>query len=110
MSQNYLRKDGSANYDVCLYVANWPERRITHWKTLIPARAIENQAYVVALNRVGEDGNNFKYSGDSMVCDASGERINDANTNDDVIQKVILSKPELGKFRTKLNFLRDVDH
>jgi omega-amidase len=50
-------------YDVLLYVANWPERRVHAWKTLLTARAIENQCYVVGVNRVGEDGNGIDHNG-----------------------------------------------
>src|ERR1700741_3690981 len=59
-------------YDVLIYVANWPERRIHAWKTLLQARAIENQCYVVGTNRVGDDGNNIHYSGESMIIDPLG--------------------------------------
>ena len=59
-------------YDVLIYVANWPERRNTAWKTLLQARAIENQSYVVGVNRVGKDGNDIYHSGDSMIIDPLG--------------------------------------
>jgi predicted amidohydrolase len=60
------------SYDVALFIANWPEKRSPHWRTLLRARAIENQCYVIGLNRVGLDGNGFNYSGDSAVIDATG--------------------------------------
>lgn len=60
-------------YDALLYVANWPERRSHAWKSLVVARAIENQCFVLAVNRVGEDGNQIYYSGDSMIVDPLGE-------------------------------------
>ena len=56
-------------YDVLIYVANWPERRSLAWKTLLQARAIENQCYIIGVNRVGNDGNDVYHSGDSMVID-----------------------------------------
>ncbi|MEQ8152494.1 MAG: amidohydrolase [Smithellaceae bacterium] len=59
-------------YDVAVFVANWPARRAPHWKLLMPARAVENQVYVVGVNRVGEDGNGIAYSGDSAVIDPLG--------------------------------------
>jgi predicted amidohydrolase len=65
--------EGAADYDIALFVANWPERRRTHWQKLLMARAIENQAYVVGLNRVGADGNNISYVGDSAIIDYAGE-------------------------------------
>lgn len=63
------------DYDLALYVANWPERRAHHWRTLALARAIENLAYVVVVNRVGEDGNAIAYSGDSMAIDPQGRAL-----------------------------------
>ncbi len=62
-----------AEYDILIYVANWPERRNHAWKTLLQARAIENQCYVVGVNRVGNDGNDIHHSGDSMIIDPMGE-------------------------------------
>ncbi|WP_413727104.1 amidohydrolase [Sodalis sp. RH19] len=60
------------DYDLALYVANWPAPRASHWQTLLAARAIENQAYVAGCNRVGTDGNGHQYSGDSMIIDPAG--------------------------------------
>ena len=65
------------NYDLLYYVANWPERRVKHWQQLLIARAIENQSYVVGVNRVGNDGNGIEHSGHSAVIDAMGERLTD---------------------------------
>ena len=59
-------------YDVAVFVANWPAKRAVHWKVLLQARAIENQAYVIGLNRVGTDGHGNYYSGDSSVIDPQG--------------------------------------
>jgi predicted amidohydrolase len=64
--------EGSKEYDAVIYVANWPEKRNMVWKNLIQARAIENQAYCIGVNRVGMDGNNISYSGDSMLVDPWG--------------------------------------
>jgi omega-amidase len=63
----------NVGYDLLLYVANWPERRRHHWKSLLMARAIENQAYTIGLNRVGVDGKDIRYTGDSCVIDYAGE-------------------------------------
>jgi predicted amidohydrolase len=60
------------DYDLAVFIANWPERRAAHWKTLLQARAIENQCYVIGVNRVGTDGLGIQYSGDSMIIDALG--------------------------------------
>lgn len=60
------------SYDVAVFIANWPEKRSYHWKTLLLARAIENQCYVLGVNRVGKDGNGYYHSGDSSVIDFAG--------------------------------------
>jgi omega-amidase len=59
-------------YDAAVFIANWPERRAGHWKVLLQARAVENQCYVIGVNRVGTDGNGLTYSGDSSVFDPWG--------------------------------------
>jgi omega-amidase len=59
-------------YDAAIFIANWPERRSAHWKALLQARAIENQCYVIGVNRVGTDGNGLTYSGDSSIIDPWG--------------------------------------
>jgi len=66
-------RNAEPGYDVALFVANWPQKRVRHWKQLLPARAIENQSYVIGVNRIGEDGNGISYSGDSTVIDPTGE-------------------------------------
>ena len=68
-------EDNNFEYDALIYVANWPERRSHAWKSLLQARAIENQCYVIGVNRVGEDGNGIYHSGDSMVIDPLGEML-----------------------------------
>jgi len=60
------------DYDAILLVANWPERRKEAWKQLLIARAMENQCYIAAVNRVGNDGNNISHTGDSMILDYAG--------------------------------------
>ena len=95
-------------YDVLIYVANWPERRIHAWKTLLQARAIENQCYVVGTNRVGDDGNNIHYSGESMIIDPLGEVLYTKKEEEDIFT-VILDKTHLQSVRDKFPFLRDAD-
>lgn len=95
-------------YDVLIYVANWPERRIEAWKTLLRARAIENQCYVVGVNRVGDDGNNIHYSGDSMVVDPAGEILYQAREAEDVFT-VTLDRDHLNAIRKKFPFWKDAD-
>ncbi len=94
-------------FDIILYVANWPERRATHWKSLLLARAIENQSFVVGLNRVGEDGKGLTYSGDSMVINANGECISSILPHKESIQTLTLSMNTLLEFRQQLPFLKD---
>jgi omega-amidase len=107
--QNVNAKDGSVpEYDVLIYVANWPERRVHAWKTLLQARAIENQCYVVGLNRTGVDGNNIPYSGDSMVVDPLGEVLYNKNGEEDIFT-VTLDKDHLNNVREKFPFWKDAD-
>jgi len=97
-----------AEYDVLIYVANWPERRSHAWKTLLCARAIENQSYVVGVNRVGNDGNNIYHSGDSMVIDPLGEVLYHVKDDEDIFT-ITLDKTHLQSVRDKLPFLKDGD-
>lgn len=96
------------NYDLLLYVANWPERRIHAWKSLLVARTIENQCYTIGLNRVGEDGNNIYHSGDSSVIDMKGE-ILFQKSNDEIIHTIELSKSDLDNYRKEFPVLNDRD-
>lgn len=95
-----------ASYDVLLFVANWPEKRKTHWRTLVQARAIENQCYVVAVNRIGEDKMNLSYIGDSMVVDTLGNKLIDMD-NKETLSAIKLSMNELVENRSRLPFLKD---
>ncbi len=101
-------KDNSAEYDMLIYVANWPEKRAHAWRTLLQARAIENQCYVIGVNRVGVDGNNHKYLGDSMVVDPLGEPIVHLK-NDVASETFTLEKENVDTIRQKLPFLKDGD-
>jgi predicted amidohydrolase len=96
-------------YDVLLYVANWPERRSHAWKTLLQARAIENQAYVAGVNRVGNDGNNIYHSGDSMVIDPLGEVLYHAPKEESIFT-CTLQPEKLEEVRTRFPFWQDSDH
>jgi omega-amidase len=95
-------------FDVLIYVANWPERRIHAWKTLLQARAIENQCYVFGVNRVGDDGNNIHYSGESMIVDPMGEVLYTKKEEEDIFT-LTLDKAHLQTVRQKLPFLKDAD-
>jgi omega-amidase len=103
-------EDGSlsSEYDMILYVANWPERRNHAWKTLLQARAIENQCYVVGVNRVGKDGQDIYHSGDSMIVDPMGEVLH-THAHGEWVHTVTLQKEHLEAIRTKLPFLKDGD-
>ena len=103
-----FNEDGNAEYDVLIYVANWPERRKHAWITLLQARAIENQCYCIGVNRVGDDGNGIYHSGDSMVADPLGEVLYQ-KTNDEDIHTIQLEKTALKSVREKLPFLKDRD-
>lgn len=103
----WSRNKGSA-YDLLLYVANWPQRRAYPWKQLLVARAIENQTYVVGVNRVGNDGNDVYHSGDSMVVDALGNVVYHKVDEEDVYT-VTLNKDTLYKVREQFHFLNDAD-
>lgn len=95
-------------YDVLIYVANWPERRSHAWKTLLTARAIENQCFVIGVNRVGEDGNGIYHSGDSMVVNPLGEVLYHKAHAEDVFT-IALQRDELEQIRNGLPFLKDGD-
>ncbi len=95
-------------YDVLIYVANWPERRNTAWKALLQARAVENQCYVIGVNRVGNDGNNIYHSGDSMVVDPLGEVLYH-KVHDEDIATLTLDKEHLNTVREKFPFWKDRD-
>ncbi|GAA4741169.1 amidohydrolase [Flavisolibacter ginsenosidimutans] len=95
-------------YDALIYVANWPERRSTAWKSLLQARAIENQCYVIGVNRVGNDGNDIYHSGDSMVVDPLGEVLYHKKDDEDVFT-ITLNKDDLNTVREKFQFWRDAD-
>ncbi len=101
-------EDGSFEYDVLVYVANWPQKRNTAWKALLRARAIENQCYVIGVNRVGSDGNNIYHSGDSMIIDPLGEILYQKTEEED-IYTTQLNKETLNEVRDKFQFWRDSD-
>lgn len=95
-------------YDVLLYVANWPEVRSYAWKHLLPARAIENQCYVVGVSRMGNDGNDVYHLGNSMVIDPMGQVL--ANKEEvEAVFTVELNLDEVKKVRRALPFLHDAD-
>lgn len=98
--------DHKFDYDAIVYVANWPEKRSLHWKVLLQARAVENQCYVIGVNRVGEDANGLEYSGDSCLISPLGE-IEQYHAYDEIIMSDMLEVELLKETRSKLPFLRD---
>ena len=101
-------ENNGLEYDVLIYVANWPERRNHMWKTLLQARAIENQCFCIGVNRVGKDGNEIYYSGDSMVVNPLGEILYQ-KAHDEDIYTFTLKKEELEIIREKMPFWKDAD-
>jgi omega-amidase len=106
---NFAATGGNPEYDLLIYVANWPDRRNYAWKTLLQARAIENQCFVAGVNRVGNDGNNIYHSGDSSVINPMGEVLYTKEHEED-IHTITLHKQEVEDTRTKLPFWKDGDN
>lgn len=101
--------DGSTpEFDMLVYVANWPDKRILAWKTLLQARAIENQCYVIGVNRVGKDGNDINYSGNSMIIDPMGDILYNKENEEDIFT-ITLAKDRLVEIREKFPFWKDAD-
>jgi len=103
----YLRNNDSA-YDILLLIASWPDKRIAHWKALIPARAIENQSYVIAVNRVGHDGKEVYHSGHSMCIDAYGNTVY-YKPEDEDLYTFSINYEDMIKIRKSFPFLKDAD-
>lgn len=97
------------DYDLALYVANWPAARSMHWQTLLAARAIENQIYVAGCNRVGEDGNGLNYSGESLIISPQGERLASAEAGQAARLDAELSLETLQTYRNAFPAWRDAD-
>ena len=95
------------DYDIMLNVASWPESRRNHWQTLLKARAIENQAYVIACNRVGSDPS-LSYAGDSCIIDYSGQMLVQDSYNETILSGS-LSRQKLKEYRTSFDFLKSQD-
>jgi predicted amidohydrolase len=98
----------SMAYDAAIYVANWPAPRANAWRTLLQARAIENLAYVVGVNRVGTDANALAYAGDSLLVDFKGDLVLDLKSKDQILTSE-LSLESLAEFRAKFPAHLDAD-
>jgi len=102
-------ENGIFEYDLAIYVANWPAVRAYPWDVLLKARAIENQAFVLGVNRVGKDGMGNEYSGHSKLIDVKGKVLSEAPENKEASMRISLSGKDLQKFREKFNVGRDWD-
>lgn len=98
------------DYDLLVFVANWPEKRVSAWDALLKARAIENMSYCIGVNRVGEDGNGHPYSGHSAVYDVLGEKISKNSQETEFSETIVLKKEHVVRLRTQLQFLNDRDN
>jgi predicted amidohydrolase len=107
--RNQQGSDDRQEYDAMLCVANWPAVRRHPWRTLLQARAIENQAYVVGVNRVGEDGNGLLYNGDSMAVNFQGEIAVDGKEGNESVLMTTLSMPLLQEARQCFPVWQDAD-
>lgn len=96
------------DYDLQIFVANWPEKRVAHWMHLLKARAIENQAYVIGINRVGEDGNGLAYPGRSQAYGPLGDTLADLQDSEQA-QVIAISLEHLADIRRQFPFLADAD-
>jgi predicted amidohydrolase len=96
------------SYDVAIFIANWPEKRSYHWKILLAARAIENQSYIIGVNRVGEDGNGYYHSGDSSVIDPAGNIIF-RKQDEESVYTASLSYPVLQEYHKSFPVWMDAD-
>ena len=105
----FVRNHGPEPYDAVLYLANWPAPRSAAWRTLLQARAIENQCFVAGVNRAG-DGSGHHYAGDSLLVDMAGNILADAGgAGSPAVLRATWHKSELTAFRTSLPFLQDAD-
>lgn len=95
-------------FDVSIFIANWPAKRINHWKSLLVARAIENQCYIMGLNRTGTDGNRIHYNGNSIIVDPQGDIMQEPFSSSQLI-KQSLSYSNLSNWRNQFPVLQDAD-
>lgn len=107
-SRNRLDAHGEPEYDLLVYVANWPSPRAYAWKTLLRARAIENVCFVAGVNRCGTDGNGLHYSGDSVVLDFLGQPLSECAAIELTTTTTLLAA-DLADWRAKFPALRDGD-
>ena len=102
-------RNSKLKYDIAMYIANWPEKRKNHWTALLQARAIENQSYVVGVNRIGCDGKGIYYSGDSAIYNYLGEKISTTESNKYAVENISLNINSLKEYRAKFPAHLDAD-
>ena len=107
-SRNIDQKNQTV-YDCLIYVANWPEPRTDAWESLLKARAIENQSFVIGVNRIGKDGNGVTYSGGSRVFDYKGNRLDKFEYHNEQVEIINFNLSELQEFREKFPAYLDAD-
>ena len=100
----------NVDYDLLIYLANWPIKRIEAWDTLLKARSIENQCYTIGVNRVGLDGNDVPFNGHTKVFDAFGKELISAIENTEEVLQIEISLDDLKLKRRQMNFLQDRDN
>jgi predicted amidohydrolase len=104
----FSRNNG--DYDLLIYLANWPIKRIDAWDTLLKARSIENQCFTIGVNRVGEDGNGIPFNGYTKVFDAFGKELFSAKENMEEVLQIEINLDDLKLKRRQMNFLQDRDN
>lgn len=108
-SKNRYDAENGFDYDCMINLANWPEKRSHVWRILLMARALENQSYVIGVNRIGHDGNDISYSGDSAVISPKGENLSNMAPYKEQIETVVLSRSDLDSFRDNFRPWADWD-
>lgn len=106
-ARNEIIKNDTAKYDFVIYIANWPKKRIKHWEKLLPARAIENQTFLLGVNRVGMDGYQHEYNGKSALYSPMGEIVSELQDCQEVVLLGTIRSDDIQNVREEMNFLRD---
>ena len=106
---HHFSVDQTYQYDLLIYLANWPIKRIDAWDTLLKARSIENQCYTIGVNRVGEDGNGVPFNGHTKEFNAIGNEILCAKENQEGLFQIKINLDDLRLKRRQMNFLQDID-
>ena len=101
--------NNSYDYDILIYIANWPAKRSSAWVDLLKARSIENSCYTLGINRVGIDGNGIEYDGKSRIFDYLGNRLDNFQPNKAMNSRIVLEKAPLEKYRKKFPVLEDAN-